>query len=343
MNIPSIIQVGPRSAFPEPLREAAALAFPDAVWAEVASYSALTGTGAEAPDHPAAGGGLLLVMEGGLAEVSKAQEALDPEQLPRWAVLRFGESGDSLPAAGGWTAPHLAQLLRSAVREHALQRENARLRGDLLTMARRVSHDLRTPLGGILATVDMLAEITPDGSAAVRPLFSSVDEITKIINRTSFLLKAIARPLPKKMLNMGLVLQEAVMRLERPITQRQATLSRPPEWPQISGVESWLEIIWWNLLHNALHHGGQTPLIELGWERVEQGHRFWIRDNGAGVAPSARENLFRPFHLLHDPNAPRGFGLPIVRGLVGLQGGQCGYDPQPEGGAGFHFTLPDPA
>jgi K+-sensing histidine kinase KdpD len=34
--------------------------------------------------------------------------------------------------------------------ESALERENARLRGDLLTIGSRISHDLRTPLGGIM-------------------------------------------------------------------------------------------------------------------------------------------------------------------------------------------------
>ncbi|MGA2030108.1 MAG: hypothetical protein ABSG87_08555, partial [Verrucomicrobiota bacterium] len=47
---------------------------------------------------------------------------------------------------------------REVTREELLQ-ENARLRGDLLTVAVRVSHDLRTPLGGIVNTGELLQEI----------------------------------------------------------------------------------------------------------------------------------------------------------------------------------------
>ncbi|MES2709263.1 MAG: HAMP domain-containing sensor histidine kinase [Verrucomicrobiota bacterium] len=341
MRIASVIQVGPCGSFPVNLREAARTAFPEAGWMAAATLAELPEAGPDG-ESPESGGLLLFSMDS--PEAKQSQEALDAEQLPRWAVVKFGggdgAGSDALPSEN-WPLPQLAHALRSAAARHAEARENARLRGNLMTLARRVSHDLRTPLGGVMATVDMLAEITPDGTAMVKPLFSSVDEITKIINRTSFLLKAIAQPQPKKIIRMGDVVQEAVMRLERPITRSQATLSRPPEWPQVSGVESWLEIIWWNLLHNALHHAGPSPAIELAWDRLESGHRFHVRDHGTGIPPAAGSALFRPFHLLHDPNAPRGLGLPIVHTLVSMQGGQCGYEPLPDGGSGFYFTLPD--
>jgi signal transduction histidine kinase len=239
-----------------------------------------------------------------------------------------------------WSFPQLIHALRSAAGRHFQERDNAALRGNLLTMARRVSHDLRTPLGGVIATVDMLAEITPGGPAAVKPLFSSVDEITAIISRTSFLLKAIAQPAAAVPVNMAGSVREAQLRLERQITRRQATIRTAASWPVVSAVESWLEVIWWNLLQNSLKHAGDQPVIELSWESIEGGHRFWIRDNGPGVPAAAQERLFQSFHTLHDPNGPRGFGLAIVRGLVELMGGTCGREPQPPtGGAGFYFTL----
>ncbi|MEI9866472.1 MAG: hypothetical protein WDN00_18335 [Limisphaerales bacterium] len=46
-----------------------------------------------------------------------------------------------------------------SITQDQLLRENARLRGDLLTIAVRVSHDLRTPLGGIVNTGELLKEI----------------------------------------------------------------------------------------------------------------------------------------------------------------------------------------
>lgn len=359
MQISSVIQVGPRELFPAQLREAAGLAFPEAVWREVTDFSAVLPVtrAMNAAAEELSNGAMLVLFGGNSPEASAARAWVDEEQLPACGVVVFGGGESDSPASPlpveDWSLRQLAGALRAAGDQHLAERENARLRGHLLTMARRVSHDLRTPLGGIIATVDMMAEITPGGQETVRPLFSSVDEITAIIARTGFLVKAIAQPQPKTVFNMGKAAVDALLRLEKLITRRQATISRPPSWPEVSGVEGWLEVIWWNLLHNSLRHAGDKPLIVLGWEPIGDGggsggegskdgwkQKFWIRDSGPGVTPAARGQLFRSFHLLHDPNAPRGFGLAIVRGLVEFQGGTCGYEPLPEGGARFYFTLP---
>ncbi len=51
--------------------------------------------------------------------------------------------------------------------------ENERLRGDLLTIAYRISHDLRTPLGGIIANCEALNEILAETSPSALPLVSA--------------------------------------------------------------------------------------------------------------------------------------------------------------------------
>ncbi len=335
MKVLSVLTLGAASAFPPALAGALAKAFPLAVSTPVPDL-------ATAVAHPACPGlELLLIAPEEPAGGTRPEDLLDAESLPRWAVLRFGGEPGSLPP-DGWTVETLSHVLTEAAARHALSRDHARLRGDLLTMARRVSHDLRTPLGGIIATVDMLAETLPSTSDSTKPVFSSIDEITKIITRTSFLLKAIAQPLPRKSLNMGTAVQEALLRLERPLYQKQAVLHQPDSWPTVEGVAPWLELIWWNLIHNALQHSGPSPVITLGWEKESHGHRFWIRDSGPGVPARPSHEVFWPFHLLHDPNATHGLGLPIVRRLTELQGGHCGYTPEPGGGSLFHFTLPNP-
>ena len=83
--------------------------------------------------------------------------------------------------------------------QETLMRENERLRGDLLTVARRICHDLRTPLGGILTTSEVLKEVLMEKSAASESLmatiFDSAEDMTKLIERVSFILKATANPI----------------------------------------------------------------------------------------------------------------------------------------------------
>jgi signal transduction histidine kinase len=229
-------------------------------------------------------------------------------------------------------------------RETELQRENARLRGDLLTIAQRISHDLRTPLGSISMTAEMLKELLQDGSpvdaAMVAPIFDSTEESIKLIERVSFLVKASIKPLPSEPVAMGDVVHLVLDKLHRKIVQSGAAISKPEAWPEVAGVPAWLRVIWLNLLTNSLQSGGESLKLELGWKMEKDHARFWVCDNAGGVPPEKRKKLFQPFETLSEPDAAPGLGLSIVQRLVSLQQGRCGYEPHNENGSLFYFTLP---
>ena len=223
-----------------------------------------------------------------------------------------------------------------------LRRENERLRGDLLTVARRICHDLRTPLGGILTTSEVLKEVLMENGVASEPLmatiFDSAEDMTKLIERVSFVLKATANPIASQHVKMSDVVFRVLQCWEGKILKTNVIVSEPASWPEVNGVFSWLEVVWGNLLGNALNYGNGR--IELGWEQEREGLCFWMCDNGNGVPPEKREKLFQSFDSLHESNARRGLGLSITQRLVELQGGCCGYEPRTEGGSCFYFILP---
>src|SRR5260221_9659868 len=99
-----------------------------------------------------------------------------------------------------------------------LVRENARLRGDLLTVATRISHDLRAPLGGIMSTGEMLLEIIAEKEPAIaslaNPLFSSMDDLTRLIKNVSAVMKASALPRAKEKVQMGGIVSGVLQQLE---------------------------------------------------------------------------------------------------------------------------------
>jgi signal transduction histidine kinase len=222
--------------------------------------------------------------------------------------------------------------------------ENDRLQGDLKTISTRISHDLRTPLGSIMNTGELLRELLtqsdPAASEHTAPLFSSVEELMQLIRRLSLITKASANPVTMETVQMAEVVTDALQRLEHRMVNQGAQVDRSDSWPQVTGVRSWLEVIWSNFLTNALRHGG--PKIKLGWERGNLGHKFWICDNGLGVPAPSQAKLFQPFETLHQPDSTRGLGLSIVRRLVELQGGHCGYETASEASC-FFFTLPHPS
>ena len=222
------------------------------------------------------------------------------------------------------------------------EQENARLRGDLFTIGSRVTHDLLTPLGGIYVSIqllkDTLSDAGPAGSLGIDSLLTSADEIKHILESVSVLAKATARPLPKERVPMQEIVFGVMEKLETRISRRGAKVTVADAWPEIEAVPGWVEFIWRSLLSNALQHGGLN--IQLGWTREKTEIRFFVSDNGPGVPPELRPQIFQTFESLQGLDSRRGLGLSVVQRLVDLQSGRCFYDLTLENVSRFSFTLP---
>jgi K+-sensing histidine kinase KdpD len=225
----------------------------------------------------------------------------------------------------------------------ALSRENSRLRGDLLTIAHRISHDLKTPLGAIIMSAEALKEIlTETDSSALSLVISalnSADESSVLIKHVSFVLKATACPQNFQPINMGEPLSRAMQRLESRIQNNETKVSGPDSWPVVNGVLEWLEVVWEHLLVNSLRQCLRNK-IKLGWDARRGEIKFWLADNGVAVPEDRRAGLFQRFDELHKDSAIQSLELSIVQRLVELQHGQCGYESTPEGCPCFFFVLP---
>lgn len=293
------------------------------------------------------GGELLALVDPSEGDLARAASAVSDDQLPRWPVFVMGEG---LPADGAWfvppaqwSAPVLEKVLRVAMKQHALTREALRSRGDLWTIARRMSHEMRSPLGCILTTTELMreeVEAESPASATIQAVADSGHELLEIVDRFTFLVRASARPLAVAAVDMGTIVWTAMQRLEPLIRNAGAVIVEPAEWPRVTGVAEWLERIWLELLMNALRHAGAHPRVELTSASEGDSWRFSIRDHGAGIPAAEAATLLLPFHRLHEKTSGRGLGLALVQRLVDLQGGQFGYEPVAGGGAGFYFVIP---
>ena len=289
---------------------------------------------------------LLVLGEPDEAAASEAIQATDASGRPRWAVVILGRDGGELAEAvppEDWNVPLLARVFRSAVLQHELLLENTRLRGDLRTVAHRIRHDLNSPVGCVWTSAQVL-ELLPERDAAtiaamIENIKASSQEITLLIDRISLVLRAAADPPPPTWVEMEDAVTAARKQLAPEIQRTGATVATAGDWPAVKGVGPWLQAIWWNLLGNALRHGGPAPRVQLGWRPMDDGNRFFVSNTRAPGAPPLAVGLFRPFELLHELRLP-GLGLAIVKRLVESQGGRCGCDTRADGAAEFHFTLP---
>ncbi|HWA08907.1 MAG TPA: HAMP domain-containing sensor histidine kinase [Opitutaceae bacterium] len=319
---------------------AAAAACPRARVLEVPAVAAALA----APESPEPT--LLVLTDPDEATAIAAAQATDAAGRPRWAVVILGGGlshvAETIPR-DEWNPPLLARAFRAALVQHELLGENLRLRGDLKTVAHRISHDLRTPVGCIFTGSHLLKVLPPTDTESIGAMIDNIEqssaEISRIIDRVSFVLKASADPVIAANVPVGPVIEAVLKDLEPKIREAGATVEQPASWPEVTAVPNWLVTIWTNLLSNALQHGGPSPRIRLGWTRDAGDYRFTVADGGPGITDTMQPFLFQPFDLLHAQRAP-GLGLSFVERLVRLQGGRCAYTAGPEGTAVFSFTLP---
>jgi signal transduction histidine kinase len=251
-------------------------------------------------------------------------------------------------AASAATAIDNAQLVE------ALRQQTAELQArneELDAFAHTVAHDLKTPLGPIIGTSQLLSRHyskMPDTEIqdSLQTIMRSGRKMNNIIDELLLLAKMREAEIEVEPLNMSEIVFEVKQRLAYMLTEFQAELILPEQWPVALGHGPWIEEIWANYISNALKYGGKPPRVQLGADRQPDGKvRFWVRDNGAGLTVEEQNQLFVPFTQLNKIHAQgHGLGLSIVRRIVERLGGQVWVESKgiPGQGSVFSFTLPAP-
>src|SRR6185436_731103 len=96
-----------------------------------------------------------------------------------------------------------------------------------------------------------------------------------------------------------------------------------------------------NLIGNAIKFGHENGHVTVGAEPVAAGVRFWVRDDGPGIAAELMPHVFDAYTQARaTAKLGRGLGLSIARGLVEAHGGTIGVVTAPGEGCEMHFILP---
>lgn len=320
--------------------DAARSLFPEAIITDVADLDSLF-----ARIAPHSGQEFVVVAKGAVGQIARAIDATDASGLPRWGVVVLGQT--PVDDATGfvpyceWTSRSAALALRSTALLHAARRENARLHGELRTVATRFSHDVRAPLGAIFTTCELINEMdTAPEADLIHAIRTSASEVSNLVDRIALVLRAPEGGSTADLFAMSDAVFRSLHRVECECREKQVSIVVPREWPTVRGVLRNLEVVWDCLLASALKFGGESPAIRLGWNRASKDYEFWLEGNGT-VPREQQHRVFSPLHTLHEQHDGAGLDLAIVRRLVELEGGQCQYQALPSGSR-FQFTLPHP-
>ncbi len=208
-------------------------------------------------------------------------------------------------------------------------------------------HELRTPLTAMQADLEALVR-NPDAPAWVRQ--EALAEVSDEVRRLSGLLASLqslaradsgAMP-PSDAVDLHDLASTAVQAAATRFPG--VTLTGPPDGQPVvvRGAEPWLRSIVDNLLANAALHGRRDGHVRVRVDRVADGVRLLVDDDGPGIPADQRAAVFSRFvrGADADDRPGSGLGLSLVAQLVALHGGTVAVEDSPLGGARLQVLLP---
>ena len=213
-----------------------------------------------------------------------------------------------------------------------------------------VSHDLKTPLVTIQGFSSQLRRDL--GESRLDRLPDFVNRIQNATERMKSLidglldLSRIGRLVaPSETVDISKLVGQLVEQHREEILAEGAVVDVQPDMPAVYGDPVRIAQVFENLLANAIRYGrGPDSLqIRIGSERHGEETRFFVRDNGPGVAPEYHEQIFQLFERLNRKTEGTGVGLAIVRRVAELHGGKAWVESSPGHGATFWVSFHDRA
>jgi light-regulated signal transduction histidine kinase (bacteriophytochrome) len=138
------------------------------------------------------------------------------------------------------------------------------------------------------------------------------------------------------------VAEEVSANLQAAIAESNATITWD-ELPKLRIQESHLVQLLQNLIGNAIkYRGARSPAIHVSSQQNGTEWEIGVADNGIGIAPQYREQVFGLFKRLHTQKQfpGTGIGLALCQKIVERYGGRIWVESEEGKGSTFYFTLP---
>lgn len=221
-----------------------------------------------------------------------------------------------------------------------------RYRGNLL---RAISHDLRTPLSGIMGTSEMLMGMTQQDDpryAMAKDIYQDADWlhglVENILNLTKF--QDGRLQLHKEPEAVEEIVGAALAAMEKRLPDRKIDVSIPENVLLVPMDARLISQVLINLLDNAAKHTPDGREISISIQEEAGQMRCCVSDRGCGISPEDLPHIFQMFYTTRNQGADSrpgvGLGLAICQSIVEAHGGKIHAENRPNGGASFIFTIP---
>jgi len=214
---------------------------------------------------------------------------------------------------------------------------NTRLK-EMNFAAAGLAHETRNPLNIIRGLAQMISK-QPDSSAEVRQksreIVDETDRVTAQLNE--FIDFSRPREVRRSAVALSSTVGEVVRALESDLEEKAIHLEVAPGLPTIEADEQLLRQALFNLLLNAVQAADRNGEIRVVAVRNGGNEaRLEIRDNGPGVPPDQRTEVFKPYFTTHPKGT--GLGLAVVQQIVLAHGWEIACLPNEPRGAIFQIA-----
>jgi PAS domain S-box-containing protein len=224
--------------------------------------------------------------------------------------------------------------------------ELSRSNTDLEQFAYAASHDLKEPLRMVSSYVKLIEEkykgkLDDKGDKYITYAVEGSQRMGKLVDGLLEFSKFSSQTQESKRLSLTETLNEALSNLQTAITEGKAEVTHD-ELPDVMGDHVQLVHVLQNLVANAIKfHSASPPKIHVSATRTGDEWTVSVKDNGIGVEPQYRDQLFVLFRRLHTRNEYEGtgIGLAVCKRVIERHGGHIWVDSEPGNGSTFSFTL----
>ena len=292
------------------------------------------------------------------------------EQIPRFDSICMRKDGSRIPVSlaisaitdktgrvlGISTIANDISVQKSAEREllRAKEAAEAATRAKSQFLA-NISHELRTPMNGILGMMDLALDTTLDAEQReyLLTIQSSGIALLEMIGKLLDFTNAESGAL--KLNRVTFNLRESLKQTIRPFLFQAQQVGLEVSWqaspdlpPMLLGDPERLRQVLVNLVGNAIkftHLGRVAVDVTCGPCSDHTAElRFAISDTGIGIPAEKHSAIFEPFTQSDGSSTRRyggtGLGLSVCKRLVELMGGKIWLESEPGRGSTFYFTAP---
>ena len=211
-----------------------------------------------------------------------------------------------------------------------------------------VSHELKTPLQGIIGS----AELIENGMVKPEDMPRFIGHIRKEASRLVTLIEDIlrlsqldeGRQMPSEQVDLFELAEEVRSVLEGACEAKHINMKLMGEHVSIDGVKRLLYEIIYNLCDNAVKYNNEGGIADIDISSDEKNAYITVRDSGIGIPQDQQERVFERFYRVDKSHSKEsggtGLGLSIVKHAVSYHNGTVSMKSEPGNGTEIRVALP---